>query len=75
MDDLSVPSGVQYAVPYVPSVRTCKCGTKYRVDCENPGGFFALQRFQHCSEDDGEYLSGPLLRAYEQHDGKWVQFR
>jgi hypothetical protein len=32
-----VPAGVRYTVSYVPSVHTCKCGIKYRVDCADRG--------------------------------------
>lgn len=72
MDNLGLPDGVQYAVHYVPMVRICKCGTKHRVDCSDPGIGCAGQFFQHCAEDDGEYLIGPLLGSYEDLGGKWV---
>ncbi len=73
---LSVPVGVRYTVSYVPSVRTCKCGTKYRVDCADPGPAFAIQRFQHCEADDeGLDMIGSPLGVYEERGCKWVTVR
>jgi hypothetical protein len=75
MEDLGLPEGVQYTEPYVPSVRECAYHKiKYRVDCAD-AGVGALQLFQHCANDPGEYLTGPLLGAYEWRDGKWVTMR
>jgi hypothetical protein len=71
-DELSLPASVQYGVDYIPIFRTCKCGKKYRVDCADGGVSFATQLFQHCPEDEGHYLPGPRLGAYEEREGKWV---
>ena len=73
MEDLSLPDGVKYEVPYVPVVSKCsKCGKKYRIDTEHVSSVSAIQLFQHCPDDEGTHMLGPLLGVYEERDGKWV---
>jgi hypothetical protein len=75
MEGIGVPEGAHYAVPYIPSVRECAYHKiKYRVDYAD-AGVGAPELFQHCANDPGEYITGPLLGAYEWRDGKWVTMR
>jgi hypothetical protein len=51
---------------------TCKCGVNIRVDVEAISGPLAAQSYQHCRDDEGQLLPGPILAVLEQREGKWV---
>jgi hypothetical protein len=61
-----------YDRPYTPVEYDCKCGVKYRIDFESYNGPCAGQSFQHCTMDDARILGGPILRVWEERNGKWI---
>jgi len=66
----TVPAG--YPNQWIPIPFTCQCGVKCRVDVEPVIGPFAAQFYQHCKDDEGQYLPGPIIAVFEEKDGKWV---
>jgi hypothetical protein len=73
MSEAKVASGVNYPVSYIPLLRICKCGVRHRVDCADPGIGSTSHLFQHCEQDHGVDLIGPLLGAFEDRDGLWIR--
>jgi len=61
------------AIPYTPVEFICKCGIKCRVDCEFIPGPSASPFYQHaCGNDEGDYMPGPIIAVWEEHNGTWV---
>lgn len=63
---------IEYPEKWTPMQHTCACGTNVRIDVEFIAGMSALQVFQHCEKDEGEYYPR-IIAAWEEHDGTWVR--
>jgi hypothetical protein len=65
-------TALNYPNAWIPVPFTCKCGVNVRVDVEAITGPFAAQSYQHCNDDEGQLLPGPILAVSEEREGKWV---
>jgi hypothetical protein len=62
-----------YERPYASVEFVCKgCGVEYRVDFEFVTGPYAAQEFQHCVNDEPQFLGGPIVAVWEKRRGEWV---
>ena len=58
---------IEYPEKWTPMQHKCACGTNVRVDVEFIAGMSAMQVFQHCAKDEGEYYP-QIIAAWEERD-------
>jgi hypothetical protein len=66
-------TGIHYPATWNPVKFTCKCGAKCRIDVEvSPMSAAGDPFYEHCIEDEGRQMPGPLIAAWEERSNSWV---